>query len=136
MHADGREDLGMRIAEDCGHRAASGEARGKDLIARHPVSRSKSGRDIRQKRRFATAAFLVRCAEPVPASHLVRPPRLVGIALAFAACELQPRCLILILSGGKHLLPADIPAGSVFLSKPASPSALENAISTLQAAQH
>lgn len=64
------------------------------------------------------------------------PGTLDGIALAFAACELQPRCLILILSGGKHLLPADIPAGSVFLSKPASPSALENAISTLQAAQH
>ena len=62
------------------------------------------------------------------------PGTLDGIALAFAACDLRPRCLILILSGGQHPHPTDIPADSVFLSKPVSPSALKHAISTLQAA--
>ena len=62
------------------------------------------------------------------------PGKLDGIALAFAVCDLRPRCLILILSGGQHPHPADIPADSVFLSKPVSPSALKHAIGMLQAA--
>ena len=62
------------------------------------------------------------------------PGAINGLALAFAVCETLPHCLILIISGGQSPRTDEMPAGSLFLSKPVVTSDLRAAIRALNSA--
>ncbi|WP_136634282.1 response regulator [Pseudooceanicola onchidii] len=61
------------------------------------------------------------------------PGSMDGLALAAYVRDLQTGCHILIISGGTHLPPADLPLGCVCLRKPLMLSDLESALSKFEA---
>jgi CheY-like chemotaxis protein len=62
------------------------------------------------------------------------PGRMNGLGLACMVSDSLPRCRILILSGGRPPASDEMPAGSRFLSKPATASDLRGALHGLAAA--
>ncbi|NDK35141.1 response regulator [Rhodovulum sulfidophilum] len=62
------------------------------------------------------------------------PGAMDGLALAVAVRDRLPQCQILIVSGGRPPRPDEMPAGSRFLPKPVTSSALEETIRALNAA--